>query len=93
MQNRSLPPLPIYEQTRFSLREIHDIFDPGTSLNIEEKLQQLLKQDLTFNGKKTAYATHNMHAFAAKFPPQLPQLFIKHLTRPGETVLDPMVGS
>ena len=36
---------------------------------------------------------HNFHAFPAKFPPQLPKLFIRELTEPGEVVLDPMVGS
>lgn len=34
-----------------------------------------------------------MHAFAAKFPPQLPGVFIENLSEPGETVLDPMAGS
>ncbi len=61
--------------------------------NVEEKLSRLLDRDLTFKGETTAYATHNIHAFAAKFPPQLPHLFINELTRPGEWVLDPMVGS
>jgi DNA modification methylase len=56
-------------------------------------LARLLAGDLTFQGQKTNYATHNLHAFAAKFPPQLPRLFINHLTRPGEVVLDPMSGS
>jgi len=60
---------------------------------VEETLSRLLRRDLTFNGQTTAYATHNVHAFAAKFPPQLPRLFINELTRPGELVLDPMVGS
>jgi len=62
-------------------------------LNIEATLARLLQTDLTFRGQKTAYATHNLHAFAAKFPPQLPRLFINELTRPHEWVLDPMVGS
>lgn len=66
---------------------------PTPQLDIETALRQLLRQDLTFKGEKTAYATHNIHAFAAKFPPQLPRLFIRELTRPGERVLDPMVGS
>lgn len=63
------------------------------SLNIEQKLSSLLKQDLTFRGEKTSYASHNIHAFAAKFPPQIPRTFIQELTRPGEVVLDPMSGS
>lgn len=62
-------------------------------LDIESILRRLLSGDLTFKGEKTAYATHNLHAFAAKFPPQLPRLFIRELTRPGERVLDPMAGS
>jgi len=60
---------------------------------VEATLRQLLEQDLTFKGERTAYATHNLHAFAAKFPPQLPRLFIHELTKPGELVLDPMAGS
>lgn len=62
-------------------------------VSTEEALSLLLEQDLGFKGKKTTYATHNIHAFAAKFPPQLPRLFIEGLTEPGEVVLDPMVGS
>jgi len=62
-------------------------------LDTEEILSYLLKRDLTFKGQKTNYATHNMHAFAAKFPPQLPKLFINELTTTGEVVLDPMSGS
>lgn len=66
---------------------------PDELLDVERKLRQLLKQDLTFKQEKTSYATHNLHAFAAKFPPQLPRLFIHELTHPGEWVLDPMAGS
>ena len=62
-------------------------------LDIETNLRRILAQDLSFDGEKTNYATHNLHAFAAKFPPQLPRLFMQELTRPGEFVLDPMVGS
>lgn len=36
---------------------------------------------------------HGWHPFPAKFPPQLPELFIKELTAAGDTVLDPMAGS
>jgi DNA modification methylase len=58
-----------------------------------ERLATLLTQDLDFHDKTSGYASHNFHAFPAKFPPQLPRLFIEGLTRPGDTVLDPMVGS
>lgn len=56
-------------------------------------LRELLKQDLTFQADRKSNGVHRIHAFAAKFPPQLPRLFIQELTRPGELVLDPMVGS
>jgi DNA modification methylase len=49
--------------------------------------------DLSFSGHDTAYASHNTHAFAAKFPPQLPRTFIEELTDVGEVILDPMAGS
>ena len=56
-------------------------------------LKELLGGDLEFHGEDSSYASHNFHAFAAKFPPQLPAAFIKELTEPGDTVLDPMMGS
>jgi DNA modification methylase len=56
-------------------------------------LAELLAGDLDFKGQDSSYASHNFHAFAAKFPPQLPRVFIERLTAPGEVVLDPMAGS
>ncbi len=53
----------------------------------------LLSEDMDFHGENSSYATHNFHAFPAKFPPQLPKKFINGLTFPGEKVLDPMSGS
>ncbi|MEW6227358.1 MAG: DNA methyltransferase [Bacillota bacterium] len=53
----------------------------------------ILDLDLDFHAENSTYASHALHAFAAKFPPQLPRLFIERLTTEGETVLDPMAGS
>ena len=58
-----------------------------------DQLAQLLSGDLNFHNAESHYASHNFHAFAAKFPPQLPRLFIEGLTAPGDVVLDPMMGS
>ncbi|HZQ07437.1 MAG TPA: DNA methyltransferase [Anaerolineae bacterium] len=58
-----------------------------------ETLHRLLANDKSFAGGKTDSATHRLHAFPAKFPPQLPHLFINELSLPGEIVLDPMCGS
>ena len=58
-----------------------------------ELTAQALRADLDFHDQDSSYSSHNFHAFPAKFPPQLPRLFIEHLTRPGDVVLDPMQGS
>jgi len=57
------------------------------------RLEAILAQALDFHEEPSDYASHNYHSFPAKFPPQLPRIFIEQLTAPGETVLDPMVGS
>ena len=56
-------------------------------------LRAILNGDLDFHGSPGKYATHGWHSFPAKFPPQLPRVFIEALSAPGETVLDPMAGS
>jgi hypothetical protein len=58
-----------------------------------EELEGLLSRNLDFHDQVSGYASHNFHSFPAKFPPQLPRLFIETLSRPGEVVLDPMQGS
>lgn len=49
--------------------------------------------DLNFNGQDTLYATHGLHAYAAKCPPQLARYAIEQYSSPGDTLIDPMVGS
>jgi hypothetical protein len=48
---------------------------------------------LDFADQSTLYATHGLHAFAAKCPPQVARWGIERYSSPGETVLDPMAGS
>jgi DNA modification methylase len=62
-------------------------------LTARERLSALLAGELNFHGEGSGYASHDLHAFAAKFPPQLPRAFIRGLTRLGDIVLDPMMGS
>ena len=64
-----------------------------TSANVRERLNTIINGDLDFHNESSSYTTHTIHAFAAKFPPQLPRTFIEQLTHPGDTVLDPMMGS
>jgi hypothetical protein len=63
------------------------------ALSKRQRLRALLEGELNFHGEDSSYASHNVHAFAAKFPPQLPRAFICGLTAPGDFVLDPMMGS
>jgi tRNA G10 N-methylase Trm11 len=49
--------------------------------------------DLSFDTHLPSYATHALHPFAAKFPPQLARWMVEEFSRPGETVLDPFAGS
>jgi DNA modification methylase len=64
-----------------------------TELSQRERLAALLEGELNFHGENSRYASHDVHAFAAKFPPQLPRAFIRGLTQAGAIVLDPMMGS
>lgn len=64
-----------------------------TATQKRKALAEILSGDLGFHDMSSSYASHAFHAFAAKFPPQLPRVFIERLTEPGETVLDPMMGS
>lgn len=56
-------------------------------------LEVLLQTDLGFHNSALDQSPHSIHAFAAKFPPQLPRFFIEALTSEGDVILDPMVGS
>lgn len=49
-------------------------------LSKRERLAVLLEGELNFHGENSSYASHDLHAFAAKFPPQLPRAFIRGLT-------------
>ncbi len=68
------------------------VVSTGTD-SITDRVARLLNQDLSFTGGDRPHPLHAIHAFAAKFPSQLPRYFIEGLSEPGETVLDPMAGS
>lgn len=55
-------------------------------------LKEIFDNDLRF-AEYRGPLIHRIHGFAAKFPPQLPQYFIRTLSKHGDVVLDPMVGS
>jgi DNA modification methylase len=74
-----------------STDKVTRITDSAT--DTRRKLHALIAMDLDFHDEDSSEMTHDFHAFPAKFPPQLPRLFIDQLTVPGERVLDPMMGS
>jgi DNA modification methylase len=49
--------------------------------------------DWSFTEADTAYLSHNLHPYPAKFIPQLPRHLIARLSLPGELVWDPFGGS
>jgi hypothetical protein len=49
--------------------------------------------NLDFSPAGYLYATHPLHAFAARCPPPLADWAITRYSAPGEVVLDPMAGS
>lgn len=71
----------------------YNVFSTHNEQHYRNKLLEILSGDLDFHNKSSIYASHNYHAFPAKFPPQIPFNFITGLTQPGEVVLDPMLGS
>src|SRR5689334_4481536 len=52
-----------------------------------------MEQDLNFSGHNTQYATHGLHSYAAKCPPQLAEYGIEKYSKPNDVILDPMAGS
>jgi hypothetical protein len=49
--------------------------------------------NLDFNSHSTLYATHGLHAYAAKCPPPLVRYGLQYYSKPSDLILDPMVGS
>ncbi|MFZ2361120.1 MAG: DNA methyltransferase [Anaerolineae bacterium] len=88
-QEQSIKEPSIYQGLLFS----EDVMGIDAPKSDADKLQSLIFGDLSFRGYDTSYASHDLHAFPAKFPPQLPRKFILGLTQPGDVVLDPMMGS
>lgn len=53
----------------------------------------MIAEDLNFANHDTLYATHGLHPFPAKCPPQIARWAIEKYSAIGDVVLDPMVGS
>jgi len=49
--------------------------------------------ELDFSGESTCTARHGLHPYAARCPPQLVRYGVRYYSKPGDIVLDPMMGS
>jgi len=61
-------------------------------LNPESVYQRLAAADWDFADVGQVDPLHGLHPYPAKFIPELPKSLIKHLTMPGDVVLDPFCG-
>ena len=73
--------------------EDQDTIDLPEEASYRKRLVALLSGNLDFHKQDSSYASHTIHPFPAKFPPQMPRTFINGLTEKGDRVLDPMMGS
>lgn len=68
-------------------------FEDVRNASKKEALRTLVTSDLDFHNHSSSYLSHSLHSFPAKFPPQIPGVFIRGLSKTGDMVLDPMMGS
>jgi DNA modification methylase len=81
MASYSLPSSKLHQLQMFDISET----DPLAS-----DFQRILR---TVSNQESDYASHNLHPYPAKFIPYYPQIFIKHLSKEGNIVVDPMCGA
>lgn len=73
--------------------QVDEIRVPEELIDSEQVLRDLEKVDWAFTEDDTQYLSHDIHAYPAKFIPQIPAHLIARLSLPGELVLDPFGGS
>jgi DNA modification methylase len=73
---------------------VAEIPEIQTFSDTRQVFKTLLQGNLDFNNdRKNQNQRHFWHPFPAKFPPQLPRVFIENMTEENDLVLDPMAGS
>jgi len=66
---------------------------PAIPRDDEAALARLEQIEWDFASAKTAYLTHNLHPYPAKFIPQIPNALIQELSSVGDTIADIFCGS
>lgn len=64
-----------------------------TSAQLSDFIDKTEIWDIHNTSKELAYLTHGIFRFYGKFPPPIARYLIEKYTKPGDLVLDPMVGS
>lgn len=62
-------------------------------LTPEAVTARLAEIDWAFTSEQTGFLTHDLHPYPAKYIPQIPYHLVRHLSHPGDQVLDPFGGS
>ena len=81
----------------FSSVEAEAIVEQATTANStsiqSSAISKLKATDWNLTTANTAYLTHNIHPYPAKFIPQIPNMLIQELSSVGDTVADIFCGS
>lgn len=91
----------LFDRYRKSLESMTDAEQNTTQRSVESiqfeseeaVLHAFKSMDWSFSEEDTAYLSHDIHPYPAKFPPQLPAQIIKLLSSSGEKIWDPFGGS
>jgi DNA modification methylase len=81
---------PFQENIYITNQELSNLKDLENSVNILDKIKNF---DWSFKEDDTAYLSHNIHPYPAKYIPQIPNKLIQLLSLRGEKVWDPFGGS
>lgn len=91
-QPLSVPEPPGDESTLPFADAVHDFSEFGQlSTEIWEGPIRYLINEFWTSGQRQAHSIHEV-SYRACFKPQLPEFFIKRLTKPGDAVYDPFMG-
>ena len=79
--------------SNFKQDPAEDLLDSNDLKNPTLLFNRLQNQDWSFTDDDTAYLSHNIHPYPAKYIPQIPNRLIRMLSCKGDLVWDPFGGS
>lgn len=104
MADSALGALPLFQRLPPAPGSVTDSFSPAFDDLVQDFSQfgqpsvqawegsiRYLINEFWTSGQRQAHSIHEI-SYRACFKPQLPEFFIKHLTKPGDAVYDPFMG-